>query len=775
MGLTHFGILLTQGLKSIAALEKLDLTELQNDLGREIGVSVWTIYKWRDGTSIPNDDRTIGLLANACIRRGHMDRQWLVTFLNYTIHSNKHALINELCPGEYAEISVTHNLPRCQHVRLIGRENELKELKTFLSPRHRVGVICISGGGGVGKTALALEIAHECRKGTTKLPPEEQFAAIVWVTAKNVELLPAGQIERQPTFNDLEGVYRAIAELLDIPAVFRTSTRAEQTIIISRALTEHRILLVLDNLENIDDQELMIFLRDLPAPSKALVTTRHRIDVAAPVYLHMLNNDMAHELVLMECERHSLSLTEAQTDQLLKRTGGLPLAIIRTLGRMAWRGSSIETEIQQLNNTNNDIYDFCFSKTIALINPSNAYLMFLTLALFVDDVRREALGFVAGFGDDVFTRDEALSDLEVLSLCTKNSAHFGLEALTRTQALSELFANPVFATQARQRWVEWYVNYAREYGGPDEQELHLRYDYLEEEWGNILAAINWTVDHSDYDNAITLWRYVREFTHIYGYWTDRVRLLTWIILESHNRHDHQTMIDAMYDKAFTLSLTGPMGSLEEAESILEKCWLMRERISEVSRARIAALMASLCIRQKRYQEAHEWLDVGEGLLVDAQLDSSVLARERTSILYDRGENWFVMGNYVSAQQVFKEMLSEAQTSRWQRSVVHAQRWLAYTSILQGDLEAAAQYLQAGWPVANRIKDKRVGAYYKQTFAYYHHRLGNDGDALRWAIDALDDFERLGMISAAHDIKMLIDQWNAGNSIYAAVNVTVSKH
>src|SRR5688572_24324222 len=108
MSMEYFGKLLTQGLKSIAALEKLDLTDLQNELGREIGVSVWTIYKWRKGTSIPNDDRTITLLARACIGRGRMDKQWLSDFLRNTIYSNKQALIDELFPQAFLN-KIIHN------------------------------------------------------------------------------------------------------------------------------------------------------------------------------------------------------------------------------------------------------------------------------------------------------------------------------------------------------------------------------------------------------------------------------------------------------------------------------------------------------------------------------------------------------------------------------------------------------------------------------------------------------------------------------------------
>src|SRR5258708_1675198 len=760
MSIDHFGRLLTQGLKSIAALEKLDLTELQNELGHEIGVSVWTIYKWRDGTSIPNDDRTIALLGRACVTRGHMDCQWLVNFLNHTIYSNKQALISELCPGDTGPIVITHNLPRCQHARLIGREAELNEIKNFLSPRHRVGVICISGGGGVGKTALALEIAHDWRKESAKLPPDERFEAIVWVTAKTAELLPAGQVQRQPTFTDLESVYRAIGDLLDIPAIFRAAHQAEKNIIISRFLTEHRILLILDNLENIDDQELMVFLRDLPAPSKALITTRHRIDVAVPIYLHMLDEDMAHELVFMECERHGLSLEEDQIKALLQRTGGLPLAIIRTIGRMAWRGSSIHTEIQQLDDARNDIYDFCFGKTISLIRPGNAYQMFLTLAVFAGEARREALGFVAGFADDIFSRDEALSDLEVLSLCTKNKDRFGLEALTRTQALAELHSQPGSETESRERRVQWYLSFTQKYGGKDEQEMHLNYDNLEEDWDNILAAINWCMGQGRYADVVALWRNVRDFTHIYGYWIDRVKLLNWIIAEAESKGEWQIAIPAMYDKAFTLSLTGPSTSLEKADALLQRCWTLRDYTDGVVRGRIAALISSICIQQARHQEAHQWLDTSEALLAGGGLSQIALARERTSILYDRGENWFALGDYGNAQRVFEEMLQQAQLSGWQRSVVHALNWLAFVAVLQGNFEAGKQYLQTGWPVAVRIKEKRVIAYYRRTYAYYYRGIGNQAETLRWAETALDNFERLGMLNAAAEMRIFVNDLNS---------------
>lgn len=752
----HFGKLLTQGLKSIAALEKAELTDLQHELGKEIGVSVWTIYKWRKGTSIPNDDRTIALLAKACIQRGRMDRQWLADFLLHTIYSNKQALIEQLFPVNSTS-SITQNLPRRQHKKLIGRDKELAAIRSFLSPRHRVGVVCVSGGGGVGKTALALEIAHTCYGDNISAPSDERFDAIIWVTAKNVELLPAGQAQRHPTFTDLDGIYRAIADLLDIPVIFRTATQAEQNIIVTRLLAEKRVLLMLDNLEDVDDNELMIFLRDLPAPSKAVITTRHRIDVAVPVYLHTLDEDTAHELTHMECERHNLIMSDAQIKMLLHRTGGLPLAIIRTLGRMAWRGSNVETEIQHLDDPNNEIYDFCFAKTIALIHRGDAYALFMALALFVTDTNRESLGFVASFGDDRLRRDEGLSDLEVLSLCHKNGDSFGLEPLTRTQALTELHSHADFEAAARERWVEWTLNLTAHYGGRDGLEMHLHYDHLEEDWDNILAVVRWCMDQGRYEDVIALWDHVRDFTHIYGFWTDRLSLLNWLIVQADNRKDYPTTVQVMYYRAFTLTLTGPSTRLEEADSLLQRCWTLRKYAPLAMQARVAALLASLCIKQGKHIDAHHWLDTGEELLRDSKLEPIELARERTSLLFDRGENWIMLGDYASAQDVFEEMLEQAEISGWQRSVGYAQNWLAYTALLRKNPDLSKHYLWQGWPVASRIKERRLSAYFKRTFAYYYSEIGDHAEAMKWAEDALDSFERLGMPPDIREMQALIER------------------
>jgi hypothetical protein len=226
-------------------------------------------------------------------------------------------------------------------------------------------------------------------------------------------------------------------------------------------------LLILDNLEDIDDPTLMIFLRDLPHPSKAIITTRHRIGVAVDIQLQAFSKNEARELIHLECQRCNLSLTHEHSEKLLEHTHCVALAIVRTVGRMGWRGSSVEAEIQQLANPANTIYDFCFEKSIATIRGRTAHKLFMALAFFTTNAIREALGYVAGFKKNILDRDEGLSDLEVLSLVNKERDRFSLEALTKIKAQAELVTHSRFEQEAREQWIGWYLNFTNKYGGKD--------------------------------------------------------------------------------------------------------------------------------------------------------------------------------------------------------------------------------------------------------------------------------------------------------------------
>src|SRR5215216_557405 len=164
-----------------------------------------------------------------------------------------------------------HNLPPRDYEQFVGRQKELVEVRRLLQPypKSRAYVITIDGIGGIGKSALALETAYTFRDQYASLPEAERLDAIVWVSAKRSYLTADGILERHQAFRTLGDLYAAIAQVLDYPAITRAKAE-EQRAIVERVLAEQRTLLILDNLETVDDEELLIFLRLLPDPTKAI-------------------------------------------------------------------------------------------------------------------------------------------------------------------------------------------------------------------------------------------------------------------------------------------------------------------------------------------------------------------------------------------------------------------------------------------------------------------------------------------------------------------------
>jgi len=143
--------------------------------------------------------------------------------------------------------AVRDNLPRVPDTGVVGRGRELAEIiKALLDPD--IPIVTLVGLAGMGKTALALAIAHRLRE-------QGEFpGGIVWLNASIVQ--------------SLDEVWESVRETLDLP-----SPQAAR-----RHLREHPTLLILDGLnEAVQDMEILAFLDRLPRPSKVLVTSRERV------------------------------------------------------------------------------------------------------------------------------------------------------------------------------------------------------------------------------------------------------------------------------------------------------------------------------------------------------------------------------------------------------------------------------------------------------------------------------------------------------------------
>lgn len=395
-----------------------------------------------------------------------------------------------------------HNLPQRSYTRFVGRQAELERLTQLLlpHPRSRHFVVTLDGIGGVGKSALALELAYRYRDGYAALPAGERFDAIVWVSAKRTLLTAGGIQQRQQTFNTLSDLYREIATVLEHPAIPQADA-AQQRGLVERILAAQRTLLIVDNLETVDDEELLSFLREIPDPTKVIVTTRHRIDIAYAIRLSGMPEPDARALMMVEVTRKGVELPTAAESDLYRRSGGIPLAIVWSIGLMSL-GHSVELVLRRLGSGHSDIARFCFAESVERIRRRDAYRLLLALALFERSVSRQMLGEVAGLGDDVVGRDDGLAELLQLSLIEQQGDRFKLLPLTHSFALEELARRSELEQELRERWVGCLAELARPYAKFYRKDAGLRY-LLQEGW-HLDTLARWSLATGMLDVLLTI-------------------------------------------------------------------------------------------------------------------------------------------------------------------------------------------------------------------------------------------------------------------------------
>ncbi len=429
-----------------------------------------------------------------------------------------------LPPGMQAALpeppKVLHNLPQPDYGQFVGREEELASIHQLLKPypESRYHIVTVDGIGGIGKSAVALEAAYHYLRQYDSLPPEERFNAIIWASAKQSVLTADGIISRRQALRTLDDVYSTISTTLGREEITHARD-GEQPALVDRALRHQRTLLILDNFETVDDEQVLSFVREVPDPTKVIVTTRHCIDVAYPVRLMGMPEEDGLALIAQECKEKEVPLTQSQAQRLYERTGGVPLAMVWSIAQIAY-GHPVKTMLRRLAQPTSDVARYCFKGALKHIQGRPAHKLLMALAIFAPDASREALGYVADLPE--LDRDDGLVELERLSLVNRRASRFKFLPLTKVFAADELSTHPGFRESASRRWVD----YLKELSELPDSEYYWRYRSFafHKEGANILEAIEWSYEYGTADDVFHLTQAAEDYLGALGDWNRTMSL-----------------------------------------------------------------------------------------------------------------------------------------------------------------------------------------------------------------------------------------------------------
>jgi MalT-like TPR region/NB-ARC domain len=645
----------------------------------------------------------------------------------------------------------------------LGRKSDLEKLLRFMSLDYRSPIITISGMGGVGKTAIVLQAAYLCleyrylreNRGDLKLlstpdlevlPP--QFEAIIFVSAKESNLLPTGITAKLKRQVSLLYIFQAIASTLDAPAITQAINPEEQFLKVREALSNQSTLLIIDNLETIEDKDKIIsFLNDLPNTTKAIITSREQQVIYAPLRLEALLETDSLQLISQQAHEKGVNLSTEEIFQLYQRFGGVPVALIYAIGQFA-NGFPFARLIDPSIQLFADIGKFCFETSVQSISQRPAYQLLLAIALFHQSPRREALIAVAGLDANDVIASESITKLQRLSLIFQEGERYGMSSLTREYAQQELAKQSEREVEMRDRWIKWHLEFSKKYGGKDWGDWHSHYDYLEAEWENLASVLDWCAIRDRYTDGRDIGVSLAYYLYLYGHWDRGMAILGWVVESGERREDWRTVVELRAMSGWIMLM---MGQLEYAEHHLQYGWQFSSDYgTPFSRCEVADNLAILNIRKGNYLEARQWNETCDRLALE--LEDPDRTRFRIYGLSTKADIFYQEQNYAKAKEFYQTALDLALEIQWQRYTNYTRGWLADIAIIEGDFTKAEKLLMTGFIAAERNHDRQRIAFFERCYARLEFAKGNLERSQEWGVKAKEGFRRLGMRSEMADME-----------------------
>jgi tetratricopeptide (TPR) repeat protein len=635
---------------------------------------------------------------------------------------------------------IPQNLP--PRGEFIGREREKAEVREALASRSYL--VCIDGIGGIGKTALALEVTHECLRASKGEMPANgvpTFDAFVWTTAKDRELA-------------LSDILDTIARTLDYPYIAQLPPE-EKPPEAAKLLRAQKCLLIVDNFETITDDTVRDFLLNLPEPSKVLVTSREqKLRQARAISLRGMEQGEALALIRSEGSRLGLPTVEGAEEKVLLRlyeaTGGAPLAIKWAVGQMKQRGQSLDTVLEYLYEARGDIFESIFARSWRLLSE-NAGRVLMVMPIFATSALKEAIE--AASDVHKWDLDEALGQLVEMWLVEASGEldeakrRYSIHPLTRSFAGARLFEVGTFGQEAWLRLATHYIERCSEMGKWGHT---AGFPWFEAELPNILAVIEWANRAREWNTVTSIFINSAYFLGTRGYWQERIKYGQMALKAAEQTGDRSSAAVCQHALGWILLR---QGRYLDAEALVQSC--IRSCI-DLGRKKEAAwaliTLAKVAVARGDLDRARQVVDKAIAIVGEAGYESVA-----HGLLTTQGRIELQLGNLEAARNLLLAALEATKRAGSGGSISSRQIDLGHVALAQNQLDEAASYFKSALESSRQFLRQDNIAKAEFGLARTHALLGNTLEAAKLALSAREQFVRMGMEYEVYEVDTLLRQ------------------
>jgi tetratricopeptide (TPR) repeat protein len=643
--------------------------------------------------------------------------------------------------------TVPDNLPR--RASFFGRSIEMAKVLRALGPEERSWGAVIDGIGGIGKTALAIEVAYCCKD-------QCLFDAFIFVSAKQKRLEPSGLKTETRSATTLDEFINETARALGKPAIARLMGEDKRRALLD-ALRTTRVLLVYDNLETLtkEEQETLVdWLRFLPQGCKAILTSRRRAGESALwLRLEKLDWETARAIIQHESAREMRLETlwhvdETRWHQLYEETGGSPLALIWTLGLMRTRPLTFDRALEMLrqgSSRESDLQKFIYEEARRELGASDMAVL-EALSLFVPSATFGALMFTANLSRTALEAVlERLSALSLVDEVGETEEQYSLHPLTRRFARADLADDTETESVVGQRFSRYWVNYAQRYGGWG-KDSYKTFNRLETEWENLYATASWLyeVTRKLSDKAgspevaqmlVDLASTLSFFLSFSGRWDEHIQLNEWAYDTVRDSENWRSAGWRAYDLAW---MNYKRAHISDATLWLERCSEAWERGgTKGDHATALRLRGLIAQYHNEFGKAEQLLQ--EALNIRRSLGAH---REVAFALTSLGQLAQERKDHDAAQRYFLEALELEHSVNDLAMHAGLCNHLGILALDRGRWDEALDWFQQSLSLAHEVGRVELIANSQHGLARVNEAIGHPDSALPLALEALKIYERL---------------------------------